>query len=158
MWGRLENENLKDKKKQQKSELISTSEFYFLKYLLERLRIYTNDVTIAESILENTHLKFPSEPYACYSRNLLIALCWPFALPIPNSVTHLDHSLTWFVRLDTKWTLQTCKSTLHGWVSERDKGAHMYGEGWKLDYRWWARCDLYRNWEILMHTWYYIML
>lgn len=84
MWGRLENENLKDKKKQQKSELISTSEFYFLKYLLERLRIYTNDVTIAESILENTHLKFPSEPYACYSRNLLIALCWPFAFAHPQ--------------------------------------------------------------------------
>lgn len=62
IWARLENEYLKDKTRQQKSELASSSEFYFSKYHLKRLCVYTNDATITENILGNARLKLPSEP------------------------------------------------------------------------------------------------
>lgn len=48
--------------KQQKSELVSSSEFYFLKNHLKNWCIYTNDALFEENILENAYLKLPSEP------------------------------------------------------------------------------------------------
>lgn len=87
VWARLENENLKDKRK---SELASSSEFYFLKYHLKRLWVYTNDATITETILGNAHLKLPSEPVGKVLKTLMIAFCGHFVFAHPNSV----HTLT----------------------------------------------------------------
>ena len=39
------------------------------------------------------------------------------------------------------------------WGEEkRGKRAHIYGDGWKLDFWWWTRCSLCRSQNVVMYT------
>ena len=69
-------------------------------------------------------------------------------IQIPYDFTHVVGKQQQAIR-DTENRLVVNRGRGEG---KRGKGAHLYGDGWHLDFWWWTQCSLYRSQNIVLCT------